>query len=583
VPDAQRLQAQLAAQSEVGNLEPLLQLLRKVLAARTVALVPKDGKESVVGVPVGGLGKLCEALDPAKAMVMPAVALGADGYTLAVPIWSKGQLIGWLIAQLVVTQARDLQAFVVLLQASAGYFLYRLQCLAVVELDNVLERSSGLLDLFRRVGTELDFDQACRLALDAICVEVGCTRAYLGLRRRGAVRIIAISGTSKIDSKSASHQPLEAAMRETLVTGTTLDVSPATPRTDKTVAHEILREQLAAARLLTLPLPRASGAVLLEWSVPPEPAVALIAEATAPFIPVLFDLLERARPHSAIFAARRLWSRASANRRRAVLAGTAAAVVLLFCPFHHRIGADCRIAPTVKQVVAAPFDGQLRKSVVRPGDAVREGALLGELDNWEIKLKEAELVAARERALKQRDRAMSGSATSEGADFAAAQVANFEAQSVGQELELVRRKMALLEVKSPLAGIVVSGDLRRAEGQPVPRGQVLWEVAPLDAMIVEIDVSDRDISYVREGQPVRVRLEAFDGGRWQSELSRVHPESEQREGRNIFIAEADIAADRVTELRPGMRGRAIIVGDRQPLIWIIGHRFWDWLVTTLFW
>jgi len=28
---------------------------------------------------------------------------------------------------------------------------------------------------------------------------------------------------------------------------------------------------------------------------------------------------------------------------------------------------------------------------------------------------------------------------------------------------------------------------------------------------------------------------------------------------------------------------AIIVGDRQLLIWIIGHRFWDWLVTTLFW
>src|SRR4051812_10872614 len=114
VPDAQRLQAQLAAQAELGTLEPLLQLLRKLLAARTVALVPKEGKESVVGVPVGGLGKLCEALDSAKAMVMPAVALGTEGYTLAVPIWGKGQLVGWLVAQLVVAQARDLQAFVVL-------------------------------------------------------------------------------------------------------------------------------------------------------------------------------------------------------------------------------------------------------------------------------------------------------------------------------------------------------------------------------------------------------------------------------------------------------------------------------------
>jgi len=237
----------------------------------------------------------------------------------------------------------------------------------------------------------------------------------------------------------------------------------------------------------------------------------------------------------------------------------------------------------VKQIVAAPFDGQLRKSFVRPGDSVREGDPLGELDNRELKFKEAELTAARERSLKERDRAMTSGARGEGADFAAAQMANLEAQSVGQELELVRRKLALLEVKAPLSGVVVSGDLRRAEGQPVPRGQALWEVAPLDAMIVEIDVPDREISRVRAGQRVRVRLEAFGGGRWETTLRRVHPQSEQRDARNVFIVEADIAADRVADLRPGMRGRASIETDRRPLLWIIGHRFWDWLVTTLFW
>jgi biotin carboxyl carrier protein len=582
-PDAQRLQAQLAAQTEAGAVESLLQLLRMLLAARTVALVPVGAKEVVVGVAAAGLSKLCEALDPAKAMVLPAVGLGPDGYTLAVPVWREGRLLGWLLAQLVVPQARDLQAFVVLLQAFAGYLLYRAQRLAVVELHHVLERTSGLLDLFRRAGGELDFDQACRLALDALCAELGCTRAYLGLRRRGAVRIIAISGLTRIDTKSVSHQPVEAAMREALATGQPLDFTPASPRTDATVAHEILREQSGAARLLTLSLPRSRGAVLLEWEATPDAAGVPVAEAATPFVPVLFDLLDRARPHPAVFGVQRLWNRATAQHRRAVLAGVGAVALLLAWPFHYRIGADCRIAPTVKQVIAAPFDGQLRKSFVRPGDAVREGDPLGELDNRELKLKEAELTAARERALKQRDRAMSGSEKGEGADFSAAQVANFEAQSVSQELELVRRKLALLEVKAPLTGVVVSGDLRRTEGQPVPRGQVLWEVAPLDAMIVEIDVPDREISRVRSGLPVRVRLEAFGGGRWESTLRRVHPQSEQRDGRNVFIVEADIAADRVAELRPGMRGRANIESDRHSLIWIVGHRFWDWLVTTLFW
>jgi membrane fusion protein (multidrug efflux system) len=102
-------------------------------------------------------------------------------------------------------------------------------------------------------------------------------------------------------------------------------------------------------------------------------------------------------------------------------------------------------------------------------------------------------------------------------------------------------------------------------------------------MIVEIDVPDREISRVRAGQPVRVRLEAFGGGRWQSAIGRVHPQSEQRDARNVFIAEADIVPDRAAELRPGMRGRASIESDRRPLLWIVGHRFWEWLVTTLLW
>lgn len=582
-PDAQRLQAQLAISAEGDAIEPLLQLLRTLLAARTVAFLGVGSGEIAVGAATAGLAKLCEALDPAKAAILPAPALSADGYTLAVPVWRESRLLGWLVAQLVIGQTRDLQAFVVLLQAFAGYLLYRTQRRATAELHGVLERTSGLLDLFRRAGTELDFDQACRLALEALCTDLGCTRAYLGLGRRGGVRMKAISAAARIDPKSASHQPFEAAMREALTAGHPVDYSVASPRTAATTAHEILREQTAAARLLTLPLPGGRGALLLEWSIAPDPAAAPVAEAAAPFLPVLFDLLERARPQPVVFAAKRLWKKASVHRRRTIIAGSGALALLLAWPFHYRIGADCRIAPTVKQVVAAPFDSQLRKNFVRPGDAVRAGEPLGELDNRDFKLKEAELIAARERALKQRDRAMSGNDASEGADFAAAQVANFEAQSVGLELELVQRKLALLEVKAPLAGVVVSGDLRRTEGQPIPRGQVLWEIAPLDAMIVEIDVPDREISRVRDGLPVRVRLEAFGGGRWESTIRRVHPQSEQRDGRNVFIVEAEIAPDRVAELRPGMRGRAGIESDRRPLLWILGHRLWDWVVTTLFW
>jgi multidrug efflux pump subunit AcrA (membrane-fusion protein) len=255
--------------------------------------------------------------------------------------------------------------------------------------------------------------------------------------------------------------------------------------------------------------------------------------------------------------------------------------LLLACPFHHQIRTACRVAPVTKRVVAAPFDGVLRHAVVRPGDRVAEGAALGELDNRELKMKEGELLAARARALKQRDRAMSN--TGEGADFANAQVAHLEAQSLEQELALVQRKLSLLQVRAPLAGVVVSGDLRRAEGQPVRQGEVLWEVAPLDEMIVEVEVPAREISRVRAGHPVKVRLEGLSGS-WTTTVDRIHPQSEPRDGRNVFICEASLRnPGAATDFRPGIRGRAAVESDRRPLAWILGHQLWDWLVTTLFW
>jgi multidrug efflux pump subunit AcrA (membrane-fusion protein) len=283
-----------------------------------------------------------------------------------------------------------------------------------------------------------------------------------------------------------------------------------------------------------------------------------------------------------LFAARRVWAQYSENKKRAVVVTAAAVAVLLGWPFHALIRADCRLAPTVKRVVAAPFQGTLKKSFVRPGDHVAEDQPLAELDNRELKLKEAELTAARDRALKQRDKAMSNEG--EGADFAAAQLATLEAQSVGRELDLVQRRIASLQLQAPLAGVIVSGDLRRAEGQPVQQGQVLFEVAPLDEMLLEIDVPDRDISRVRQGMPVRFRLEAFAGEPWSGLVSKLHPQSEQRDGHNVFIAEAPVRnVDQKLELRPGMRGRAVIQGDRRPLVWILGHRLWEFIVTALFW
>jgi biotin carboxyl carrier protein len=596
LPDAKRLQVQLASLVEAegsptGELRPLLEFLRAMLSARALGLLPMSEKPAFAPIVVTTRGVLASSFAALAARfgardvaVLPAPELGADGYTIAVPVLREAAPYAWLVAQLAVPNARDLQAYVVLLQALAGFLLYREQRRHTRDVHWALERAGGLLEIFRRAAGELDAEKAGRIAVDGLREYFGCARIHLGTRRRDGFHIRAISGLAQVDAKSPVHQPFEAAMREALLAGERLDFRADSPKTAAPVAHELLQQETGASQLTTIPFPRDRGALVLEWAAnaPPAAELATLIDAGAPLLPPLFDVIERARPNPLIFAASRLWTRWTENRRRAAIVAAAALVLLLGCPFHYSIRADCRLAPTVKRVVAAPFQGTLKKSYVRPGDPVAEGQPLAELDNRELKLKEAELTAARERALKQRDKAMTNEG--EGADFATAQLANLEAQSVGRELDLVQRRLASLAIQAPLAGVVVSGDLRRAEGQPVQQGQVLFDIAPLDEMILEIDVPDREIGRVATGQAVRFRLEAFAGEPWSGQLAKLHPQSEQRDGHNVFIAEAPVRnVGHQLELRPGMRGRAVIQSDRRPLVWILGHRLWEFIVEALFW
>ena len=577
LPDGPRVQEQLAALTEGGEVRPLLEFLRALLNARALAIFPTSDRPGAASVTITTRGILATSLEPlaerlgkAKAAVVePAESLGAEGYTIAVPVQRDSHALWVLIAQFVVPNERELQGYLVILQSVAGYLLYREQRLVTEDIHWVLARTSGLLDVFRRAGAEEDYDKACRIAVDALREYLGCSRVVYA----DGARLAAISGVSKLDAKSPTHQPTETALREAVLEAERIDF----PADKNAVAHELLAAATGATQITTLPLGK--RACLFEWDAEPDHRTPALLEAALPFVQPLFDLLERAKPHPVAFFFHRVWSRATRNKRRAIVAALVALAAVLVLPIHYTIKCDCRLVPKTKRVIAAPFDGLLGRTKVQPGDRVKEGDPLVTLDSRELKLKEAELIAARDQALKKRDRALSNP---DGVDFSAAQVASFEAAGVMEELSLVQQKLAFLDIRAPISGIVVSGDLRRAEGQPVRQGQVLYEVAPLEEMLVEMDVPDHEFSRVRAGMPVSFRMEAYSGWSGDSHIARLYPQSEQRDGKNVFVAEAAVVGA-APELRPGMRGRASIEGDRKTIAWILGHRFVDWAQTALWW
>ncbi len=126
-------------------------------------------------------------------------------------------------------------------------------------------------------------------------------------------------------------------------------------------------------------------------------------------------------------------------------------------------------------------------------------------------------------------------------------------------------------IRSPIAGIVVAGDLAKSQGVPLTVGQTLFEIAPLEAMIVEIAIPEDDIRFVTSRMCVDIRLDAFPFERWSATLDRISPRSELKDNENVFIGEATIP-NPGGKLRPGMRGKARITTIRRPLGWNLFHK-----------
>ena len=208
------------------------------------------------------------------------------------------------------------------------------------------------------------------------------------------------------------------------------------------------------------------------------------------------------------------------RRRRwrcAIAAAVLTVAVVLILPWPHTVSVRCRLEPVQRRFVAVPFAGTLERSLVLPGDQVAPGQILALLDGRELRWELSGLDAEYSRTEKQQGVAVVRQ------ESAAAQLAQLELQRIDLKRKLVAHRMANLEVRSPLAGIVVSGDLSKAQHAPVETGQTLFEVAPLDAMVAELAVGEANVAYVQPGQETRLTFDAWPRDTWTGPIALLRP------------------------------------------------------------
>jgi hypothetical protein len=106
---------------------------------------------------------------------------------------------------------------------------------------------------------------------------------------------------------------------------------------------------------------------------------------------------------------------------------------------------------------------------------------------------------------------------------------------------------------------------------------VLFEIAPLANYRIALQVDERDIAYVLEGQRGELTVSSIPGDRHAFTVTRVTPVNSAKEGRNFFRVEAALDAPPASRLRPGMEGVGKIYVEERRLVWIWTHGFTDWV------
>ena len=256
-------------------------------------------------------------------------------------------------------------------------------------------------------------------------------------------------------------------------------------------------------------------------------------------------------------------------RKLVVTAIAAAAVFLTFAHSTYRVVADARIEGLVRRAVVAPYDGFIKEATARAGDTVAEGQILATLEDRDLLLERLKWVTERQQHLYEYDKALA-SRQPAAINVIRAQIDQAEAQ-----IKLLDEQLARIKLRSSIAGLVVSGDLSQLIGASVQRGQVLFEVAPLDPYRVILGVDEREVGRVEAGQTGEVIVSALPNEPLSFKVDKITPIAEAQSGRNVFRVEGRLT-DNPANLRPGMEGVGKIVIGRESVAWIWLHPMIDW-------
>ncbi len=504
-------------------------------------------------------------------------------YGLAYPILINEELCGVVALEVATDEEAQLKSAMDKLQWGESWLELFFCKSKKEESETALGGLKAAVDMLAAVLAEDHFRGASITFVTEMATHLHCDRVSLGFVRRNRIRVKTVSHSAQFGKRMNLIRSIERAMDEARFQRQEIR-HPAPPDAEIIVTrdHEFLAKQHGSGSILTLPLYGNNtyyGALTLERPED-QPFDDGDVEFCRSVAGLVAPALENKRLNDRLLIGKildslkaqveRLFGLQYLGRKLIVLLLAGIIVFFSVATGKYWLSADTTLEAAVRRVVVAPFNGYIKEAHVRAGDLVKKHMLLCVLDDRDLRLQRLKWLSQRRQLRRQHQEVLAKH------KWADVNIIKAQLDQTNAQLSLVESQLKRTRILAPFNGIVASGDLSQMLGGLVEKGDVLFELAPLDAYRVIVQVDERRIADVRTGQQGSLVLSSLPNDHYDFLVEKITPISTAREGRNYFRVEAHLKS--VSErLRPGMEGVGKIYVDRRKLIFIWTRNLTEWL------
>lgn len=460
--------------------------------------------------------------------------------------------------------------------------------------ERKVEILETLVTVSHEITSTLNVERMLQTIVNAPQAVIPYERAAIALEQRGRFKLSAVTGLTQVNADAPDIAPLNevlqwAALAEEIVDVRRHGEEINTEREETRAKFKQYFAETGMNGFYALPLNDDTGRVgilSLESSDPDfltpvhiELLQVLAGEATValrnaqmykevPFISVLQPVLERKRKFMAL----------EKTRRRAITVAAAAALIfLVIFPLPLRLDGDAVVAPVHRALVQPEFEGVIGQVFVHEGEAVRQGQILAEMDDWDRRSAVAAAGAKYQEAVLQMNHAL---AANDGAEAGVQRVqADYWKAEVAHAQELLSRA----QLRSPIDGVVATPHVDTFAGRRLQLGDTFAEIVDTSSAIADVAIDSSDVGLLRTGETAAVKLDGYPARTFHGKVVMVSPKGEAQGDSRVFFARVAVPnPDGV--IRDGMGGRAKIssgwhtsgyVFFRKPVTWVYS-RIWNW-------